>query len=188
LSDDVRELVARCLEGDELAMAALVERYRGDVFGLCLRMLTHREDAEDATQETFVRVLRHLARWDNQRDFRPWLLAIAGNRCRTMLAQRSQRPQPTDLVEEVPDGAPDRQVARNLIEEVELALAGLREEYRQAFLLFHEQQLSYIEIAEAMSCPVGTAKTWVHRARREMAGRLERRGVTGVANHELRRL
>jgi len=186
LSDEFRELVVRCLAGNETAMVALVERFRGDVFGLCLRMLGHREDAEDATQETFVRVLRHLARWDQSREFRPWLLAIAGNRCRTLLSQRSQRPQPSDLVEEVPDEGPDLQAARNLAEEVDLALAALREEYRQAFLLFHEQQLSYIEIAEVMACPVGTAKTWVHRARREMAQRLQRRGITGTVKHEVR--
>lgn len=167
-------------------MLALIERFRGDVFGLCLRMLGHREDAEDATQETFVRVLRHLAHWDQTREFRPWLLAIAGNRCRTLLSQRSQRPQPSDLADEVADDGPDHQAARNLAEEVELALRNLREEYRRAFMLFHEQQLSYIEIAEAMACPVGTAKTWVHRARREMAQRLQHRGITGTVKHEVR--
>jgi len=60
LSDDVHELVDRCLRGDQAAMIDLVDRYRGQVFGLCYRMLRHRQDAEDVTQECFVRALRSL--------------------------------------------------------------------------------------------------------------------------------
>ena len=64
-------------------MIDLVNRFRGQVFGLCYRMLGQRQDAEDAAQETFVRVLKNLHRWDPARPFEPWLLTIAGNRCRT---------------------------------------------------------------------------------------------------------
>ena len=88
IADEFRQLVARCIRGEQAAMIALVERFRGQVFGLCFRMLAQRQDAEDAAQETFVRVLKNLHRWDQQRDFEPWLLAIAGNRCRTALAAR----------------------------------------------------------------------------------------------------
>ena len=88
--EDLRKLIQRCLAGQQDAMHALVERYQSQVFGLCYRMLSNREDAEDATQETFVRVLKSLDRWDSARDFDPWLLAIAGNRCRTMLSRRSR--------------------------------------------------------------------------------------------------
>ena len=175
--DDLRLLIRRCLTGDQGAMLALVERFRGQVFGLCFRMLGQRQDAEDVAQETFVRVLKNLQRWDAARDFEPWLLAIAGNRCRTALSTRKRRPAAEMLPEQVSDGLPDIQAARNLAEEVTLALAGIREDYRQAFVLFHEQELSYGEIAEAMSVPLGTIKTWVHRARRELIDQLQRRGV-----------
>jgi len=157
-------------------MTELVDRFRGHVFGLCYRMLGHRQDAEDVTQESFVRAIRSLANWDSRRDFLPWLLAIAGNRCRTALASRRRLPKPSFEVEELPD-AHSLRVERHLGEEVSLALARLRDEYRQAFVLFHEQQLTYSEIAEALDCPVGTVKTWVHRARRELADHLRRRGV-----------
>src|SRR3954468_10312404 len=90
-ASDLPALVKRCLRGDQTAMLALVERFQGQVFGLCLRMLGQRQDAEDAAQETFVRVLRNLHRWDAERDFEPWLLAIAGNRCRTALSVRGRR-------------------------------------------------------------------------------------------------
>ena len=176
-ADELRPLIRRCLIGDQSAMLALVERFRGQVFGLCYRMLGQRQDAEDVAQETFVRVLKNLHRWDAARDFEPWLLAIAGNRCRTALSTRKRRPAAEMLPEQVSDGLPDMQAAKNLAEEVTLALAGVREDYRQAFVLFHEQELSYGEIAEAMSVPLGTVKTWVHRARRELIDQLQRRGV-----------
>jgi RNA polymerase sigma-70 factor (ECF subfamily) len=176
-ADELRPLIVRCLTGDQGAMLALVERFRGQVFGLCYRMLGQRQDAEDVAQETFVRVLKNLHRWDAARDFEPWLLAIAGNRCRTALSNRKRRPAPEILPEQVSDGLPDMQAAKNLAEEVTLALTGIRDDYRQAFVLFHEQELSYGEIAEAMNVPLGTVKTWVHRARRELIDQLQRRGV-----------
>src|SRR5262249_37559424 len=167
----------RCLGGDQAAMLALVERFRGQVFGLCYRMLGQRQDAEDAAQETFVRVLKNLHRWDQARDFQPWLLAIAGNRCRTALAARRRRPAADSSVELVADDAPDERPAQQLAEEVQLALARLRPEYREAFVLFHEHELSYAEIGQTMGVPLGTIKTWVHRARHELIDHLRRRGA-----------
>ena len=177
MSDDLRQLIRRCLAGDQKAMIDLVDRFRGQVFGLCYRMLGHREDAEDAAQETFVRVLRNLRSWDSARDFEPWLLAIAGNRCRTALSRRMRRPPARPLVEPLPARTPDVQAARQLAEEVALALGTLRAQYRQAFLLFHQHELSYAEIAEALRCPIGTVRTWIHRARRELIRCLQAREV-----------
>jgi RNA polymerase sigma-70 factor (ECF subfamily) len=140
-------------------------------------MLGQRQDAEDAAQETFVRVLKNLHRWDQERDFQPWLFAIAGNRCRTALAARKRRPT-AELAEElVVDDQPDHHAGRQLAEELHLALQEVRPEYREAFVLFHEQELSYAEIAEAMQAPLGTIKTWVHRARRELIEKLKQRGA-----------
>lgn len=164
-------------------MAALVDRYRGQVYGLCYRMLGQREDAEDMAQETFVRALRNLASWDAEREFEPWLLAIAGNRCRTALSTRMRRPASQPLLDDcVRDESPDLQAAKNLAEEVELALADVRSEYREAFVLFHEHELSYAEIGAILDCPLGTVKTWVHRARKELIERLQRRGVVQGSN------
>lgn len=186
---DLRLVVRKCLAGDQAAMMALVERFRGQVFGLCYRMLGQRQDAEDVAQETFVRVLKNLHRWDPARDFEPWLLAIAGNRCRTALSSRKRRPTGGDFVlDQVADDAPDQSAARHLAEEVHLALAGVRDEYRQAFVLFHEHELSYAEIAAAMSVPLGTVKTWVHRARRELIDELRRRGAVPEPRHAVPRV
>ncbi|MCA9174764.1 MAG: sigma-70 family RNA polymerase sigma factor [Planctomycetales bacterium] len=183
----IHHIVQRCLAGDEAAMLELVEQFQGPVFGLCYRMLGQRQDAEDAAQETFVRVLRHLAKWDPSREFEPWLLAIAGNRCRTALARRSRAPRNEPLAEDrVEDATQETQAAELLAEEVRLALEQVRPEYREAFLLFHDHERSYLEIAEIMDAPVGTIKTWVHRARKELVSRLHRRSVIQDRRHAVR--
>ncbi|MCH5376196.1 MAG: RNA polymerase sigma factor [Planctomycetes bacterium] len=178
MADDLRKLVERCLEGDQNAMIQLVERYQSAVLGFCYRMLGQRQDAEDAAQETFVRVLRSLSRWDSGRDFRPWLMAIAANRCRTLAASRRRRPIPCTIQEDqFQDESPDWQSADHLDEEIQLGLSRINPDQRQAFVLFHEHHLSYEQIAEALGCPLGTAKTWIYRARRQLAGWLQKREI-----------
>ena len=81
LSTPLIELVNLCVTGDQSAMLELVDRYKQRVFALCYRMLSQRQDAEDAAQETFVRLLKNLSKWDQDRDFEPWLFTIAANRC-----------------------------------------------------------------------------------------------------------
>lgn len=174
---EIRQLVDRCLQRDQQAMTALVERFRGRVFGLCYRMLGQRQDAEDTLQETFARVFRSLHRWDSQRPFEPWLLAIAGNRCRTLISLRQRKPAPQPLVEQASHESEQRESLALLSEEVHRALLHLRPEYRQTFLMFHEQEMSYLEIADAMQAPLGTVKTWVHRARGELISVLVQRQV-----------
>lgn len=166
-------------------MTELVERFRSPVFGLAYRMLGHRHDAEDVSQESFVRALRALRNWDPTRDLLPWLLAIVGNRCRTLLAVRRRRPQGLSTVEQLPDIRPEPS-SQHLAEEVQLGLGILRVEYRQAFLMFHDQQLSYQEIASAMGKPVGTIKTWVHRARRDLVQHLRTRGAVEESTNAVR--
>lgn len=184
LAEKVPEVVNRCLRGDQAAMVELVELFHGTVFGLCYRMLGQWQDAEDVTQEVFVRVFRSLHRYDRQREFKPWLLAIAGNRCRTVLAQRKRRPTPRPVVNDLPDPTPTLRDAQHLSEEVQLALGKLRDDHRAAFLLFHEQELSYAEIGEVLGCPVGTVKTWIYRARRDIARELIRRGAIEETNDD----
>jgi RNA polymerase sigma-70 factor (ECF subfamily) len=174
---DIRTTIRRALVGDQAAMTELVRAFQGQVFGLCYRLVGSRPDAEDMAQETFVRALGALSSWDPSRPFEPWLLTIAANRCRTLLAKRKRRPATALLEADPPDPAPQRHAANPLIEEVTLALAQIRDEYRQAFVLFHEYELSYQQIAEALGCPLGTVKTWVHRARRELVDRLRQREV-----------
>jgi len=175
VTDELSNLLARCLSGEQAALGELVSRYRERVVAFCFRWLGQRQDAEDAAQETLIRACRHLPNWDANREFEPWLLAIAGNRCRTALAARRRRPALQPLPEVAVDDHRQDLAHSQLVEEVGLAVGGLRPEYRRAFLLFHNEHLGYTEIAQRLAVPVGTAKTWVHRARRELIASLAQR-------------
>jgi len=163
----------------------LVDRFHAEVFGLCVRLLNHRHDAEDVTQEVFLRIFRSLRRWDPERPLRPWIMGITVNRCRTWMAQRARRPEPVDYLQDVAPASPVDDSAE-LVREIHDALQQLRPEYRSVFLLFHEQGQSYEDIALAIRRPVGTVKTWLHRARLEILERLRRRGMVSEVGHGLR--
>jgi RNA polymerase sigma-70 factor (ECF subfamily) len=174
-------LVRRCLKNEPAAVRALVEQFQGMVFGLCVRLLGNRHDAEDVTQEVFLRVFRSLRRWDEARPLQPWVLGIAANRCRTWRSRAVRRPAAVNYLD---DTAPDPRTdlpaaddAPELARELTRALADLRPEYRTAFVLFHERGQSYEAIATALRRPVGTVKTWLHRARLELLDALRQRGM-----------
>jgi RNA polymerase sigma-70 factor (ECF subfamily) len=174
---DDRALVEALRAGDPQAPRLLIERFQGVVYGLCFRMLGHRQDAEDVMQESFVRALRGLSGFECDRPLRPWLLGIAANRCRTSLARRGRRPAVIDAVDERVDPRPGLADPEDLAGELERALDRLRPDYRMVFTLFHEQNMAYEEISQAVGRPVGTVKTWLHRARAELVEHLSRRGV-----------
>jgi RNA polymerase sigma-70 factor (ECF subfamily) len=184
VSDEESQLVRRCLRGDSQAIAALVQRFQPEVYGLCVRLLHHCQDAEDVTQEVFLRVFRSLTRWDPARPLRPWVMGITVNRCRTWLAQRARRPELADYLHDTVPGPPADDSAE-LAREIRAAVAELRGDYRSVFVMYHEQGLSYEDIAAALERPVGTVKTWLHRARLEVLGRLRRRGMVPEVGHEL---
>jgi RNA polymerase sigma-70 factor (ECF subfamily) len=181
VSADDGKLVRRCLAGDATSLRAFVERFQNAVFGLCLRMLGHRQDAEDISQEVFLRAFRSLKSWDSQRPLEPWVLTIAANRCRTLLSTRARKVQP--LPENELPGSPEKSGA-DLGEELNRALAKLREEYRLCFELYHVQELPLAEIAEIVGSPEGTIKTWLFRARRELATYLRDRGLSPVPHEQ----
>jgi RNA polymerase sigma factor (sigma-70 family) len=173
---DDAALVRLCLKGQPDAMRTLTERFQPEVFGLSMRLLTHRQDAEDVTQETFLRVFRSLKRWDSSRPLRPWILGIAVNRCRTWMSRRVRRPESVDYLHETAgrDAADD---SVEMVAEIRAALSTCRPDYQSVFVMFHEQGLPYEEIADALGRPVGTIKTWLHRTRLEVLTQLRSRGM-----------
>jgi RNA polymerase sigma-70 factor (ECF subfamily) len=176
VSSDEATLVRRSLRGEAQAVQALVDRFQTAVYGLCVRLLNDRHEAEDVTQEVFLRVFRSLKGWDASRPLKPWIMGIAVNRCRTWLARRGRRPEPADYLQDtVAAPAPDD--SGELVREIRAALAELRPEFREVFTLYHEQGQSYEEMALALDRPIGTVKTWLHRARIEVLERLQERGM-----------
>ncbi|MBI3411984.1 MAG: RNA polymerase sigma factor [Planctomycetes bacterium] len=184
MSADDALLVRRSLRGDSQAVEDLVERFQSDVFGLCVRLLHNRHDAEDVTQETFLRVFRSLKRWDSARPLKPWIMGIAVNRCRTWLSQRTRRPELVPYLQETA-ASPAADDAAELAREIQSALAQARVEYRSVFVMYHEHGLPYEDIGAALGKPVGTIKTWLHRARIEVLDHLRRRGMISEVGNEL---
>lgn len=180
MSSEIHELVGRCLTGDARAIRQFVEQFQHVVYARCVRMLGNRHDAEDAMQETLLRAVRSLHRWDSERPILPWVLTIAANRCRTALSRRRDRPA------ELPELAQRSSAgSRDLGEELEAAVQELRDEYQTVFRMFYLQEWNCIDIGHSLGVPDGTVKTWLHRARKEIADRLKRRGVVSDDGHEL---
>lgn len=185
-SDQQLAVLAR--RGDERAARELVERFQRPVFSIVHRMVRDRELAEDLAQEAFVRTFNNLDRYDPSYKFSSWLFKIAYNltvdhlrrkELRTVSihgapdAVTSEQQEATAVTLESDEEAPDERLeALELADELERAIATLREDYRTAILLRHVEGRAYEEIAEIMDIPLGTVKTYIFRARRQLRDEL----------------
>ena len=158
-------LIRAAQEGDVRAFAALVDMYYARCLRFALHMLANRGDAEEAVQDTFVRVYRALPSYVEQESFEPWLFRILANRCRSAGSRERRR---AEFVEfgDVPD-RPSEQRHDDAIawrEEIALALAALPSEQREAFLMRHVEDLSYDDMSVATGAGVSALKMRVKRA------------------------
>ena len=172
--DDLRCLVGRCLGGDEAALTAFVRRFERAVFGLCLRMLGDRQEAEDVAQETFVRAVRNLDKWEPHRPMMPWLQTIAANRCRTALGKRPRKVNPAASL---PELAYSPSLPDDTADVVEDCVSRLPADWQAAVRLFYLEGFTCGRIAGTLGCAEGTVKTWLFRGRRRLAELLRERGV-----------
>lgn len=173
-------LARRAQAGDRDAFAALVQRYSGAVFNQAYRMLDDAHEAEDAVQEVFLRAYRRIDSYDPARRFVTWLLSIGSNFCIDRLRRRRGAWLTLDDVAFwLTSGEPGPE-ARALHDErraaVQRALQRLPETYRGVTVLRYWHDLSYLEIAEALSLTEATVKTRLHRARKLIAAALEADG------------
>jgi RNA polymerase sigma-70 factor (ECF subfamily) len=175
---DDASLVRRCLKEDPDAFRLLVERYQGEVYSLAFRLVGRVEDAEDLTQETFLRAFRALKRYDPTRPFGAWLHTIATRLCidhhRRNRAKMVSLTQPEEgsageertIDLEDPSDRPDEDAERSeLARRLEALVEELPPDSRAAILLRHQQDLPYEEIARVLQVPLGTVKARIHRAR-----------------------
>lgn len=159
-------IVARVLRGDVEAYALLVARYRDRYARYAWHMLGNREDAEEALQDAFTRAYRSLARCDDPERFGAWLFRILVNRCRTAGARRARRSR-TFVTDEAAllDASEEHPADRSAwSEEIDRALAKLRPEQREAFLLKYVEDLGYEEMSRLTGAGVSALKMRVMRA------------------------
>jgi len=182
------DVVALARQGSEAAHRELVTRYERPVFSLVFRMVRDRETAEDLAQETFIKVLNNLDRYSPEFKFSSWLFKIANNLTIDHLRRRridtisiegapdavtEESARATSIAVVSQDQSPLEQLeSRELGAAIEAAIAGLRPEYRACIMLRHVEDRSYEEIAEIVKLPLGTVKTYIHRARHELRSAL----------------
>ena len=181
---DDKTLAARAAEGSQRAFRELLERYERPVFSLVYRMVRDRGLAEDLTQEAFIRAFNAIGGYNPSYKFSSWIFKIAHNvtidhlrrkRIDTisldgspdaLTADEQARTRP---IVESPDERPDAYVENlELGSEIEAAIGRLRPHYRTVTLLRHVEGYSYNEISQIMDLPLGTVKTYIHRARLEL--------------------
>jgi len=158
--------VRRVLDGDTAAFTTLVDRHAAACTRFATRMLGNREDAEDATQETFLRAYRSLARYEERQAFRTWLFQILINRCRTAAVRRERRHRMFLVDDNAVASASVRPAAEtsDLRAELQRVVDALDPDQREAFLLKHVEQLSYDQMAAATGVGVSALKMRVKRA------------------------
>jgi RNA polymerase sigma-70 factor, ECF subfamily len=177
-------LLAAHLRGDPRAFGELVGRHERRVYGLCLRILGSREDAEDATQEAFLAALRKAASFRQAAAFSTWLYRIAVNAATDQARRRARaRLAPLDPEDAAAATAPggDHGEAVATAVAVQAALAEVPEEFRVAVVLCDLYRVPYAEAAQILEIPVGTVKSRVFRGRLALAERLEGGGTQAFA-------
>ncbi len=184
MNDPLAELVQRAQEGDRVALAELIRETQGRVYNLAYRILGNTQEAEDLTQEVFVRMWRALPHFRGDSKFTTWLHTITTNAClnrkRSLRRQLDKQFDATDMLEMLPSS--EKGPAHDaLIQDEKTRLwemvERLPEKYRLVLTLFYQQQLSYQEIAHVLTLPLGTVKAHLNRARNALAASLEKVGI-----------
>jgi len=183
LTDSDSDLLQRCRQGDEASWRDLVTRHAGKVFGLAYRFTGRVDEAEDLTQEVFIKVYQTLDRYDaGAGSFGSWLMTVARNRSidryRRTRQEHQRRMQDPEVIDHVASGdeGPLRGLERQ--ERIRLVHRGLRalpSELREVLVLFDLEGVPYDEIARTLDIPLGTVKSRINRGRLELAKRLRGR-------------
>jgi RNA polymerase sigma-70 factor, ECF subfamily len=144
------------------AFETLLDAYQDKVFRLSYSMLGDRVQAEDAAQESFLRIWKALDRYRGESALGTWIFSIARNVCLTSISKRA-RSAPIDDADRSKPDPPDRQP------DIVRMVGRLPDNYRQVVMLFYMEDRSYEEVARLLDLPVGTVKTHLHRARQQLA-------------------
>jgi RNA polymerase sigma-70 factor (ECF subfamily) len=182
-------LVERCRDNDDAAFSEVVTRYKAKIYNYIYRMTGSSEDAEDLTQEVFIRMYTSIDSFRGQSSLNTWLFRIAGNLCIDRFRRTKNRTPAYSLDEPIGDGEHVHEVADStyephrllenveMAEQIQFALAKLPEKLRATLLLHDIEGMPYEEIAQVVGCPLGTVKSRLFNARMQL-----RQQIAGYLN------
>jgi RNA polymerase sigma-70 factor (ECF subfamily) len=180
--DTVEALIKRCLQGDQRAWDLIVRQYWRKVFNVAYKFVGKHDEAEDLTQDIFLKIFRSLDSFDRRANFQTWLISVSRNLCidhyRSVRKERETIDRGVDAADLSPQSSDAGPIAaleqRDRVVLLRQALAALPETLRTAVLLRDIQELSYQEIAEKLRLPEGTVKSRINRGRTELARQIRR--------------
>jgi RNA polymerase sigma-70 factor (ECF subfamily) len=173
-----RALVVAARAGSGDAFAVLMDRYRAPVVRLAYRLTRDADEAKDIAQDAFFRAYRRLSEFHPDRPFSRWLFVIARNASLDALRRRRRAATLGSGGDSVPEPGPEEIALRHEeAERVRLALETLPARYREVLELYYVNGLRYREIADAIGIPIGTVKTFLSRAKRQLREELESDGT-----------
>jgi len=181
-TDDIDALIRRCLGGDQLAWEAIVRQYRRKVFNVAYKFVGKHDEAEDLTQDIFLKIFKSLETFDRRANFQTWLISVSRNLCidhyRSVRKERETIDRDVDTAELSAAAPGQSQIAaleqRDRVELLREALASLPKTLRTAVLMRDLQELSYHEIARELRLPEGTVKSRINRGRSELARQIKK--------------
>jgi RNA polymerase sigma-70 factor (ECF subfamily) len=185
--DAVETLIQRCLQGDQHAWDLIVRQYWRKVFNVAYKFVGKHDEAEDLTQDIFLKIFRSLDTFDRRANFQTWLISVSRNLCidhyRSVRKERETIDRGVDAADLAPASPEAGPIAaleqRDRVVLLRQAMAALPETLRTAVLLRDIQELSYQEIADKLRLPEGTVKSRINRGRTELARQIRRlRGDT----------
>ncbi len=179
---EIDPLIERCLNGDQAAWDTIVRLYRRKVFNIAYKFVGRHDEAEDLTQDVFLKVFRSLRTFDRRANFSTWLISVSRNLCidhyRRVRREREAINRDVDVVTlarpAASDSAQDMLERRDRVAMLRVALDELAPSLRTAIVLRDIQELSYHEIADRLGVPEGTVKSRINRGRTELARQIVR--------------
>ena len=179
---DIETLIQRCLHGDQLAWEQIVRQYWRKVFNVAYKFVAKHDEAEDLTQDIFLKIFKSLDTFDRRANFQTWLISISRNLCidhyRSVRKERETIDRDIDANELAPASREPGPVAaleqRDRVTLLRHALSGLPDTLRMAVVMRDIQELSYQEIADRLRLPEGTVKSRINRGRTELARQIRR--------------
>src|SRR5437588_4032272 len=180
--DAIEALIQRCLQGDQAAWELIVRQYWRKVFNVAYKFVGKHDEAEDLTQDIFLKIFKSLDTFDRRANFQTWLISVSRNLCidhyRSVRKERETIDRDVDANELTPASRDEGPIAalehRDRVALLRQALTALPDTLRTAVLMRDIQELSYQEIAERLRLPEGTVKSRINRGRGELARQIKR--------------